>query len=171
MSLLCGECDRNIIYGEPLHLAVSDHTPAQGGVAVCVDCLKRVPARARQRATEGRTGGLMIHDAMSTRNFNGSYTWSGLERGAPHWWITQDTALRWLPRLSSECDLAPKPASNAPTRRGGLEVQIVLLEGVPTDSGTAPRSRGRKQRTRAERERDERVEAIYQAFRRGGFRP
>lgn len=169
MSLLCGECDRDIIYGEPLHLAVSDHTPAQGGVAVCVDCLKRVPARARQRATEGRAGGLMIHDATSTRNFNGSYTWSGLERGTPHWWITQDTTLRWLPRLSSECGLVMPTESDAPTRRGGLEVQVVLLEGVPP-----PEPQGRKRRTRAERERaerDQRVEQLFQAFRRGGFRP
>lgn len=166
MSLLCAECDRDIIYGEPLHLAVSDHEPAQGGVAVCVDCLKHVPTRARQRATEGRTGGLMIHDATSTRNFNGSYTWSGLERGAPHWWITKKMALRWLTRLSVECGLAPRPESGTPTRRGGLEIQLILHEGVPP-----PGPQGRKRRTRSERERDERVEVIYQSLRRGGFRP
>ena len=160
MSLLCGECDRHIIYGEPLHLAVCDSSRC--GVAICATCLEQI---LRAPVSADHSDVVTIHAATSTRNFNGSYTCGGLDRGQPQWWVPASEVRTRLPTLAAMCGLIEA----APTRRRGLEVEIFVVAAPPS----GPKSRRRTRGTRAERdraERDARVEELYQTFRRGGFR-
>ena len=93
MSLLCHETDRDLIYGEPLFLILS----GERNVAVAHEIIAQIPMVERHVPC---TLPMTVYRAESTRNFNGRYTWSGLELKEPLFSISIETAHQIIPRTA-----------------------------------------------------------------------
>lgn len=96
MSLLCVETGRDIKFGSPLMAAA-----LPGGdlfSALSEEVVNTIPQELRLTSELTRLGdGVNIHDATSTRNWNGSYTISGFRFGKFRFAISDATAEKLLP--------------------------------------------------------------------------
>ena len=97
MSLVCDEKGRDIEFGDPLMAG------SRGDVdffsALCKEVLDRIPkSRRRKKPCKVGEGGVDIHEASSTRNFNDSYTLCDFTRGDFKYSISQKVAERFLPK-------------------------------------------------------------------------
>jgi hypothetical protein len=96
MSLLCVETGRDIKFGSPLMAAI-----LPGGVlfsALSKEVVATIPQESRLTSELTHLlDGINIHDATSTRNFNGSYTVSGFRIGEFRFAISDADAEKLLP--------------------------------------------------------------------------
>lgn len=97
MSLICDETGRDIEFGEPLHCG--GRCDATIFSALCKDVIDPIPARLRRKKPcKSGKGGVDIHSASSTENFNGSYTFCDFRHGGFLFSISPATAKRYLPK-------------------------------------------------------------------------
>ncbi|GEM_PF-2944231 len=97
MSLICDETDRDIEYGDVLMAGTRDDVEFYA--ALSQEALGRIPeSEKRPTPCEPNENGVNIHEAMSSRNFNGSYTVSDFELGEFRFSISKETAKRCLPK-------------------------------------------------------------------------
>lgn len=97
MSLLCDETCRDIEYGDVLMAGTRGDVEFYS--ALSQEVLGRIPeSERRPKPCEPSEGGVNIHEAMSSRNFNGSYTISEFRLGGFRFSISKDAAERYLPK-------------------------------------------------------------------------
>lgn len=98
MSLLCNEIGRNIHFGEPLMAGTRSDVDYYS--ALCKEVIDKIPvSERRNEPCKPEDGGVNIHEASSTRNFNGSYTICGFTLGNFRFSISQKNAELYLPNL------------------------------------------------------------------------
>jgi len=95
MSLLCSEKGEDIEFGTPLYALTRGDLPAYD--AVCGEVIEAIPESARLPESSG--GGVDVHDAISSRNFNGAYTVSDCQLGEFLFSVTREDAERYLPKF------------------------------------------------------------------------
>lgn len=96
MSLLCDETGRYIEFGE--QLMAGTRINAKFYAALCKEVIDRIPASWRRvKPCKPGAGGVNIHEATSTRNFNGSYTLCDFAIGKFSFSVSQKVAKRFLP--------------------------------------------------------------------------
>ncbi len=97
MSLLCVETGRDIKYGDIL--MAGTHGDAKFYSALSQEVLRRIPdSQKRETRCQPGDGGVDIHRAGSSRNFNGSYTISDFALGEFRFSISKETAEKYLPK-------------------------------------------------------------------------
>ena len=96
MSLVCDETGRHIEYGKVLMAGTRDDVHFY--YALSQEVLERIP-ESEKRSTPCEFGddGVNIHQASSSRNFNGSYTISDFALGGFRFSISKKTAKKYLP--------------------------------------------------------------------------
>lgn len=96
MSLLCDETRRDIEFGE--QLMAGTRINAKFYSALCKEVIDRIPMSLRRvKSCKLWEGGVNIHEATSTRNFNGSYTLCNFTIGKFSFSVSQKVAKRFLP--------------------------------------------------------------------------
>ena len=99
MSLYCDETERDIEYGSPLMAGTRGDVEFYS--ALSQDVLGRIPeSEKRPTPCEPGDGGMDIHEASSSENFNGSYTISDFTLGEFRFSISRETAEKYLPKHS-----------------------------------------------------------------------
>ena len=96
MSLICAETHKDIEFGDPLMVAISDY----GYSALSQEVLSKIPQDSK---LPHPGSGVDIHVATSQRNFNGSYTCTvGFKKGGFLYSVSKDVARSFLPRYMAE---------------------------------------------------------------------
>ena len=107
MSLLCSETGEYIEFGTVL--MAGKRPDLEYSHALSEEALRDIPeSEKRSTPCQRGDGGVDIHEAFSTRNFNGAYTWSGFKSGAFRFSISAETAKRYLPRHLAHYSSDPK---------------------------------------------------------------
>ena len=97
MSLLCDETDRDIEYGDVLMAGTRGDVKFYS--ALSQEVLGRIQdSEKRQTPCEPGDCGVNVHEASSSRNFNGSYTISDFMLGKFRFSISKETAEKYLPK-------------------------------------------------------------------------
>jgi hypothetical protein len=103
MSLLCHERGTDIEFGEVLRSAT--HPDMEYRCALSPQVIDRIPERERLIQPRKRAeGGMNIHNASSTRNFNGSYTLCDYTTHGFLFAVSEETARKFLPRCVATRD-------------------------------------------------------------------
>jgi hypothetical protein len=96
MSLVCDETGRDIEYGSILRAGHREDVNFFS--ALSWEVLKRIPNSEKCKTPrKSSDGGVDIHVATSSRNFNGSYTLCDFTLGKFLFSISQKTAEKYLP--------------------------------------------------------------------------
>jgi len=96
MSLICDETKRYIKYGDVLRAGTRGDVEFYS--ALSQEVLGRIQdSEKRQTPCEPGDGGVNIHEASSSRNFNGSYTLSDFTLREFLFSISKKTAEKYLP--------------------------------------------------------------------------
>jgi len=98
MSLLCDETKQDIKYGDTLRAGTRGDVEFYSALSQKV--LGRIPESERRPTPcqPDDDGGVDIHEASSSRNFNGSYTLSDFTLGVFLFSISKETAEKYLPK-------------------------------------------------------------------------
>ena len=96
MSLICDETGKDIEYGDVLMAGARRDISFFS--ALSQEVLKQIPD-SKKLSTQRNPikGGVDIHEATSSRNFNGSYTFCDFQLGKFLFSISQETAMKYLP--------------------------------------------------------------------------
>ena len=95
MSLICDETGRDIEYADIL--MAGTRGDVEFFSALSQEVLGRIPeSETRPTPCEPGDGGVNIHEANSSRNFNGSYTITGFTLGEFLFSISKETAEKYL---------------------------------------------------------------------------
>lgn len=94
MSLLCSETRRHIEYGDVLMAGTK--YGATFYAALSQEALSQIP-ESEKHPHPSSAGGINIHHATSTENFNGNYNWCDFALGEFAFSISWETAERYLP--------------------------------------------------------------------------
>lgn len=100
MSLICIEVGRDIEFGEPLHAGTRCDVNFFSALAPKVIARVAEHERRLEPCATGR-GGVDIHEATSSKNFNGSYTITDFKLGRFLFSVDQAVAERCFPSLLS----------------------------------------------------------------------
>ena len=96
MSLLCSETGKDIKFGKTLMAGTRSDVKFYS--ALSQDVLKQIPeSKKRLTPCEPGVGGVNIHNATSSRNFNGSYTLCDFRLENFSFSISEETAREYLP--------------------------------------------------------------------------
>ncbi len=97
MSLICDETGKYIEYGDVLMAGARSDVDFFS--ALSQEVLKQIPDSEKlPKPRDPINGGVNIHEATSLRNFNGSYTLCDFQLGKFLFSISQETAVKYLPR-------------------------------------------------------------------------
>ena len=95
--LICDENSRDIKFGE--QLMAGTRSDVKFYAALCKEVLDQIPeSERRTEPCNPKEGGVDIHEATSTRNFNNSYTLYDFALGDFKFSVSQDVAERHLPK-------------------------------------------------------------------------
>ena len=97
MSLLCGERQRDIDYGDPLYAATRSDLPFV--TALSEEVIGRIPKEDQCPHSCASSRGVDIHLATSSRNFNGSYMVRDFTQEEFLFSIPGDVAKKHIPRV------------------------------------------------------------------------
>lgn len=97
MSLICDEKGRDIEFGEPLMAGTRSNVKFYS--AFCEEVLDQIPVSVRRaEPCKPENGGVDIHEAVSTENFNGSYALRYFTLKKFCFSISQKVAEHYLPK-------------------------------------------------------------------------
>jgi hypothetical protein len=108
MSLLCDETGRDIEFGTVLMAGIHEDNP-DIIYALSQEALRRIPeSEKRSTPCESGDGGINVHEASSSRNFNGSYSFFDFTHGGFVFSVSKETAEKHLPTHSRNHTLASR---------------------------------------------------------------
>lgn len=97
MSLICDETGRDIEFGDVL--MAGTRGDVQFYSALSKEVLGRIPESEKRRVpSDPIEGGVDIHEASSSKNFNGSYTLRDFALGKFRFSVSEATAQKYLPK-------------------------------------------------------------------------
>lgn len=102
MSLVCHECKQNIEFGEPLRAVT--HPDSQTYSAVCISCIKRMPAKFLLPVGTPNAR-LLLYRATSDENFTGAYTWSNFKLMDVLYAIADQAVRYYLPETAETYEI------------------------------------------------------------------
>lgn len=98
MSLICLECECDIISGMPL-FSVDNESVTKTHSAICSKCLNLIPENLRVKE-KSKDHQVCLHQAKSNTNFNGSYSLLDFEQGEVLGYLPDDMVKEVFPNVA-----------------------------------------------------------------------